>query len=98
MRDIRQRPSDFHGLEWLTVGSLAGQLQRSKRCLFAHFGSQQDLQLASIEAARTILMKKVTRQALKGMPRFYGLLERWLEPKNALSQGAFSARPHRRGE
>ncbi|HEV1994465.1 MAG TPA: TetR/AcrR family transcriptional regulator [Candidatus Acidoferrum sp.] len=73
--------ASVQGLEGLTVGSLAENLHMSKSGLFAHFGSKQDLQLATIEAARTIFIKKVTRPALaapKGMPRLWGLLEQWL--------------------
>ncbi len=73
--------ASVHGLEGLTVGSLAEQLRMSKSGLFAHFGSKQDLQLATIEAARTIFIKKVTRPALaapRGMPRLWGLVEQWL--------------------
>ncbi len=69
------------GLEGLTVGSLASQLEMSKSGLFAHFGSKEDLQLATIEHAREIFIKKVTLPAIaapKGMPRLWALLERWL--------------------
>lgn len=69
------------GLEGLTVGSLATQLKMSKSGLFAHFGSKEDLQLATVELARQIFIEKVTRPAiaaLRGMPRLWGLLEHWL--------------------
>ena len=39
------------GLEGLTIGRLAAELQMSKSGLFAHFGSKQDLQLAVVDAA-----------------------------------------------
>jgi AcrR family transcriptional regulator len=39
------------GLEGLTIGRLASELGMSKSGLFAHFGSKQELQLATIEAA-----------------------------------------------
>jgi AcrR family transcriptional regulator len=39
------------GLEGLTIGRLASELQMSKSGLFAHFGSKQELQLATIDAA-----------------------------------------------
>jgi AcrR family transcriptional regulator len=39
------------GLEGLTIGRLASELQMSKSGLFAHFGSKQELQLATIAAA-----------------------------------------------
>lgn len=39
------------GLEGLTIGRLAGDLGMSKSGLFAHFGSKQELQLATVQAA-----------------------------------------------
>ena len=39
------------GLEALTIGRLAAELEMSKSGLFAHFGSKQELQLAAVEAA-----------------------------------------------
>jgi AcrR family transcriptional regulator len=39
------------GLEGLTIGRLAAELELSKSGLFAHFGSKQDLQIATIAAA-----------------------------------------------
>ncbi len=73
--------ASVQGLEGLTVGSLATQLKMSKSGLFAHFGSKEDLQLATVEFARQIFIKKVTRPAIaapRGMPRLWGLLEHWL--------------------
>jgi AcrR family transcriptional regulator len=73
--------ASVQGLEGLTVGSLASQLKMSKSGVFAHFGSKEDLQLATIEHAREIFIMKVTLPAIaapKGMPRLWGLLERWL--------------------
>jgi AcrR family transcriptional regulator len=51
---ILQRAVDLassEGLEGLTIGRLASDLQMSKSGLFAHFGSKQELQLATVEAA-----------------------------------------------
>ena len=73
--------ASVRGLEGLTVGSLAEQLHMSKSGLFAHFGSKEDLQLATVETARLIFIKEVTRPAIaapKGMPRLWGLLDHWL--------------------
>jgi AcrR family transcriptional regulator len=73
--------ASVHGLEGLTVGSLAAQLRMSKSGLFAHFGSKEDLQLATVEHARQIFIEKVTLPAIaapRGMPRLWGLLEHWL--------------------
>src|ERR1700732_4196054 len=40
------------GLDGLSIGRLATELAMSKSGLFAHFGSKEDLQLATIEEAR----------------------------------------------
>jgi AcrR family transcriptional regulator len=69
------------GLEGLTVGSLAGQLRMSKSGLFAHFGSKEELQLATVEKARLMFIEKVSRPAIaapKGMPRLWKLIDLWL--------------------
>jgi AcrR family transcriptional regulator len=69
------------GLEGLTIGRLAGELGMSKSGLFAHFGSKEELQLATIDAARAIFVAEVVepaRAAGKGLPRLTTLLERWL--------------------
>ncbi|HYL61841.1 MAG TPA: TetR/AcrR family transcriptional regulator [Candidatus Methylomirabilis sp.] len=86
--------ASVQGLEGLTVGSLAEALKMSKSGLFAHFGSKEELQLATIETARQIFIEKVTRPAIaarKGMPRLWGLLEYWLNlvEKNTFSGGCF---------
>jgi AcrR family transcriptional regulator len=39
------------GLEGLTIGRLANELRMSKSGLFAHFGSKEELQLATVDAA-----------------------------------------------
>ena len=69
------------GLEGLTIGRLASELSMSKSGLFAHFGSKEDLQLATIEAARAIFIREVIRPALEaahGMPRLWKLCDDWL--------------------
>src|SRR3989442_15752818 len=48
------------GLEGLTIGRLATELGVSKSGLFAHFGSKTDLQLATVAAARRILITEGT--------------------------------------
>lgn len=70
-----------HGLEGLTVGSLAEQLRMSKSGLFAHFGSKEELQLATVEKARLTFIEEVTKPAItarKGMPRLWRLIDLWL--------------------
>lgn len=70
------------GLEGLTIGRLATQLSMSKSGLFAHFGSKEDLQLATIEAARAIFISKVILPAFEttqGLPRLWQLCDIWLD-------------------
>lgn len=86
--------ASVHGLEGLTIGYLAEQLGMSKSGLFAHFGSKEDLQLATIETARQLFIDRVTRPAIaapKGMPRLWRLIDYWLAmvEKNVLKGGCF---------
>jgi len=70
-----------HGLEGLTIGSLAARLGMSKSGLFAHFGSKEDLQLATLKDARERFERSVFTPALKaprGLPRLRELFRRWL--------------------
>jgi AcrR family transcriptional regulator len=69
------------GLEGLTIGRLALELSMSKSGLFAHFGSKEDLQVATVEAARAIFIKEVIRpafEAAQGMARLWKLCDIWL--------------------
>ncbi len=43
--------ASVEGLEGLTIGRLAIELEMSKSGLFSHFGSKQELQLATVSAA-----------------------------------------------
>jgi len=52
------------GLEGLTIGNLAHALDMSKSGIYAHFGSKQDLQLATIEEADRIFRSEVIEPAL----------------------------------
>jgi AcrR family transcriptional regulator len=56
------------GLDGLSIGRLAGELSMSKSGLFAHFGSKQDLQLATIEEARQRYVQEVIQPALAAGP------------------------------
>jgi len=69
------------GLEGLTIGQLATKLQMSKSGLFAHFGSKEDLQLATVDAARSIFIQAVikpTFAAERGLARLWKLCDIWL--------------------
>jgi AcrR family transcriptional regulator len=69
------------GLEGLTIGRLASHMGMSKSGLFAHFGSKEDLQLATVEAARSIFIREVVRPAFEtkeGLLRLWKLCDIWL--------------------
>ena len=69
------------GLEGLTIGRLAAELSMSKSGLFAHFGSKEELQLATVEAARSVFIREVIRPAFEadaGLPRLWKLCDTWL--------------------
>jgi len=53
------------GLEGLTIGRLAGELEMSKSGVFAHFGSKQELQLATVGAAAERFRIAVIEPALR---------------------------------
>jgi len=69
------------GLEGLTIGRLALELSMSKSGLFAHFGSKEDLQVATVEAARLIFINEVIKPAFataQGLVRLWKLCDIWL--------------------
>lgn len=73
--------ASVEGLEGLTIGRLSDELKMSKSGLFAHFGSKEDLQLATVAAAREIFTERVIRPALAapaGVPRLWALCDSWL--------------------
>src|SRR5258708_28549399 len=80
--EVAVHVASVEGLEGLTIGRLATETGMSKSGLFAHFGSKEDLQLATVEAARSIFIDKVIGPAFdakKGLPRLRRLCEIWFE-------------------
>ncbi|MCU1254849.1 MAG: TetR family transcriptional regulator [Candidatus Angelobacter sp.] len=74
--------ASVEGLEGLTIGRLADELKLSKSGLFAHFGSKEELQLATIEMAREIFVEHNIRPALiepEGVQRLLRLCQGWLK-------------------
>jgi AcrR family transcriptional regulator len=70
------------GLEGLTIGGLAEELELSKSGLFAHFHSKEALQVETLRFTAELFIDRVIRPALKarrGEPRVRALFERWLE-------------------
>src|SRR6188472_2496717 len=86
--------ASVEGLEGLTIGRLAAELQMSKSGLFAHFGSKQELQLATIAAAAERFRAAVIAPALElpdGAPRLRAMSERYLDRLQDYSGGCFFA-------
>src|SRR4051795_6659946 len=54
----------IEGLEGLSIGNLAAATGISKSGLYAHFGSKQELQLATVQEAERILHEEVVQPAL----------------------------------
>src|ERR1700742_2189643 len=74
--------ASVEGLEGLTIGRLASELRMSKSGLFRHFGSKQDLQLATGGAARARFLAMViepTTRAPDGGPRLRAMAEHYLD-------------------
>src|SRR5204862_7649063 len=69
------------GLEGLTIGRLASELEMSKSGLFGHFGSKEELQLATVEAAERRFVHEVVGPTLseqEGVPRLRALFDRYM--------------------
>jgi len=56
------------GLEGLSIGNLATAIGMSKSGLYAHFGTKQDLQLATVAEAERIFTAEVVQPALAARP------------------------------
>jgi AcrR family transcriptional regulator len=74
--------ASIEGLEGLTIGRLASEMGLSKSGLFAHFGSTEELQLATIDAARRRFVDHVvkpSRRLPRGRARLEALMNDWLD-------------------
>ncbi|HSJ74086.1 MAG TPA: TetR/AcrR family transcriptional regulator [Miltoncostaeaceae bacterium] len=89
------RLATVEGLDGLTIGRLAEATGMSKSGLFAHFGSKEELQLATIATAEEIFEGDVLRPALEaeGLARVAALSERFLSHvgRNVFPGGCFFA-------
>jgi AcrR family transcriptional regulator len=69
------------GLEGLTIGRLANEVEMSKSGLFGLFGSKLDLQRATLEAGIELFLNEVwrpVRHLEPGLPRLRGVVDCWL--------------------
>jgi AcrR family transcriptional regulator len=91
--------ASVEGLEGLSIGRLATELGVSKSGLFAHFGSKQELQLETIDAASEIFKEHVwapVAAADPGVLRLVALIDSWLEyfRQGPLTGGCFFSNAH----
>ena len=69
------------GLEGLTIGGLAGEVEMRKSTVFSLFGSKEDLQLATLEAAIEQFKYEVwgpVASERRGLARLLALCDSWL--------------------
>jgi AcrR family transcriptional regulator len=84
--------ASVEGLEGLTIGRLAGDLGMSKSGLFAHFGSKEDLQLATVAAAADRFRRVVIEPSMEapgGAPRLRAMAERYFDYLGTFAGGCF---------
>jgi AcrR family transcriptional regulator len=94
--DVAAAVASEHGLESLSIGRLADTTGMSKSGLFAHFGSKEELQLATVDHAAAIFVSEViepARAAPRGMARIWALLDGFLEyiERKVFAGGCFFA-------
>lgn len=88
---VRQASSE--GYAALTIGTLAERTGLSKSGLFAHFGSKEELQIATLDEAVRIYNEVAflpALQAPRGLKRLIALFDNWL---NWTARGELKACP-----
>jgi AcrR family transcriptional regulator len=73
--------ASVEGLDGLSIGRLAAELDVSKSGVFARFGSKEELQLATVEAAREVFVAAVVTPAFAvppGLDRLWRLCSGWI--------------------
>ena len=82
---VLRRAADIasvEGLSGLSIGRLAADLSISKAGVFAHFGSKEELQLATVRAASERFLTEVVvpaQAADDGLARLVALVDSWLD-------------------
>ena len=79
--DAAARLATVEGIDGLSIGGLAKSIGMSKSGLYAHFGSKEELQLATIDTAEDVFDADVIAPAMKaddGLPRVEALCEGFL--------------------
>lgn len=93
--DTAVRLATVEGLDGLSIGTLASATGVSKSGLYAHFGSKEELQLATVETARKLFIDVVIAPTLvvDGLDRLRGLCASFLSyvEEGTLPGGCFFA-------
>jgi AcrR family transcriptional regulator len=80
--DVAVQLASVVGLEGLTIGRLAEELEMSKSGLVGRFGSKEGLQLAALELASDIFQETVYEPAAtrpKGLSRLNAICDAWID-------------------
>jgi AcrR family transcriptional regulator len=80
--DVAAKLATEEGLEPLSIGRLAQAAGMSKSGLFAHFGSKEELQLATVDHAAAIFVAEViapAREAPQGLARIWALCDHMID-------------------
>jgi AcrR family transcriptional regulator len=80
--DVAAKLATEEGLEPLSIGRLAQAAGMSKSGLFAHFGSKEELQLATVDHAAAIFVAEViapAREAPQGLARVWALCDHMID-------------------
>lgn len=73
--------ASLEGLEGLTIGRLATDLDMSKAGVLGHFGTKEELQLAALSAARAIYRREIWDRAAPASPgraRLLAIADAWM--------------------
>jgi AcrR family transcriptional regulator len=74
--------ASVEGLEGLTIGRLAADLEMSKAGVLGHFGTKEELQLAALDAAAEVYRREIWDRAVDaapGRPRLLAIGDAWLD-------------------
>jgi AcrR family transcriptional regulator len=80
--DVAAALATEEGLEPLSIGRLAEATEMSKSGLFAHFGSKEELQLATVDHAASLFAAEViapAREAPRGLARVWALCDQMID-------------------
>ena len=94
--DVAADIASEHGLGSLSIGGLASATGMSKSGLFAHFGSKEELQIATVDHAAEVFVQEViapARSAPRGVARIWALLDGFLDylEREVFAGGCFFA-------